>query len=369
MRVDISTHVLREQDNIYVVRPGEDYWLFDHFRRSNRIFLDFPDLDLDPLEELPEDKEMRLQVVRSLAIRDWHDNDNFGPRPADDTSDFEGQDYRQRLGRYIGAIRKLRELPEGTVIVVPGEGYFGEVLIGKLVGLPHMHSWQAIYDGEPMLARRVKWFRSKQRGTFSDLMRDRLSRPDPVMLLDRSLRKEVVAAGFDQYIFAGTFSARINTEEDDFNTLNEYYIQSFLNYITGVLIAAEQGVENQVPYAEAINYLREHPERAMELKLNINSRGFQRIIDHTVAPLATVALLTAGIAYGADLGNVDLAQAIQIVNSAAPNDDCTIEVAQRVESARELMMLDDWEQQCRQLHDVEEATGLSTEMGVEDDEA
>ena len=319
-------------------------------------------MGLDLTKKPPADEKLRLHVVRSLEIKDWYDNDCFGPKPSADLGSYVGKDFRRRLGRYVGAVKKLYfDLQVGSIIVVPGEGYFGEVLIGEITEKASAHSWTRVYGGEEFLTRKVKWVRSKQRGTFSEEVRERLSRPDPVMQLDRSLRHEIIRAGFDQYAFSDIYSARLNTEEDEFNTLNDFDIQAFLNYVTGILIAVEKGISRPLRFEEAIDILRANPDRAMELKQNINSKGFQRLIDATVVPLAAAALLTAAIS--SDTASGGAPQAIEIVNSKThSDDDCTINVARRVGDARRLMHIDDWERLCRQAKSVNETTGLSTTM-------
>lgn len=132
MKIDIATKVLGAEDDLYIVRPGESYWAFEHMLKSSRIFLDFPDLQIDPQDELPADEKLRIHIARSIAVRDWFDNDKIGQRPSANLDDFDASAYRRRLGRYVGALKRLvSDLSPGTIIVVPDEGYFGQVLIGE----------------------------------------------------------------------------------------------------------------------------------------------------------------------------------------------------------------------------------------------
>src|SRR5687767_2080221 len=67
IEVDISTRVLQDDDKIYVIQPGEGYWLYDHFKRSGTVFLDFPDLEID-FSTRPTWQRFREIIVRSIAI-------------------------------------------------------------------------------------------------------------------------------------------------------------------------------------------------------------------------------------------------------------------------------------------------------------
>ncbi len=369
MKVDIRTKIVDEDDDIYVVRPGEDYSFYHRFRQSNCVFLDFPDLDIPLEDKMPSRETSRLKVVRSLAIKKWYENEQFGDRPSDDIKDFAGEDFRMRLGRYVGAIQKLYfELPKGTVVVVPGPTVFSDVLIGELTGNTIISHWRDVYDGENIIIRRVRWVRSMPRHNFSDNLRARLTRPDPVMQLDRSLREEVLRAGFDQFSFGSKFSARINTSKEEFSTIDEFSIQEFVNYVTGILIASQLGKTEKVSFSAAIGYVRANPELAMDLKLNINSPGFQRLLAKSAMPLAAVALLTMANSDASTNNSVEAVDSIDVVNSTSANDDCVIDVAKRVASARDLMYLEDWERLCREMHQVRESTGLSTTMELKGDD-
>lgn len=369
MKIDIATKVLGDEEDVYIVRPGEGYWAFDQMRKSSRIFLDFPDLKITPGGAFPSDERVRLHLVRSMTLREWYDDDKVGPKPSNDIKDFDDKAYRRRLGRYSGALKRLMfDLTPGTIIVMPDEGYYGRVYIGEIAGPAHLHSWNSIYEGEELVCRRVKWARWKARGEFSEEIRDLLGHTTPILQLPRSLRPEILRAGYDQYAYSDAFSARLNTEEEEFNTLDDLSIQQFLNYVTGVLIAVELGESEKIDYKRAIRYVRENPHRAMELQQNINSPGFQRLIDKTVAPLAVAALLTLAIGASDPSAIMAADTAIELVNSKAANHDCVIDVAERVAGARDLMMIDDWERLCAEISDVKDSTGISTTMKLHDND-
>ncbi|MDM7956003.1 hypothetical protein [Blastomonas sp.] len=363
--VDIATRMVGDQEDIYIVQPGRRYWLYEHFRRSRHIFLEFPGLDLEFSSPAPDDRVLRQMVVRSVAISDWLQDDKTGPQPADDLNAYIGKDKRKRLGRYVGAIKRLYwDMEPGTIIVVPGPNYYDEVLIGEIVGKPKMLRNEAIYPGYATPARKIEWLRSKPRAAFSRDVREKFGTPNPIMQLDRSLRKEILRAGYDQYAFENEFTARLNTSEDEFSSLDDYNIQTFVNYVSGVLLALEGGQTTEISFLDAIDRLRRDPDAAPELKLNINSIGFQRLIDQTVKPLVIAALLSAALS--ANAGAQLAPPTIAISNTvAAGGDECTIMVSEKVEGALKLMRLQDWKMVCEAARDAHNATGLSTTMRAE----
>ncbi|HEY0013175.1 MAG TPA: hypothetical protein VGB79_10030 [Allosphingosinicella sp.] len=361
--MDIATRVVAPDEDIYIMQPGRGYWLYELYDKYDHVFLDFPGLDLEFSAAPPQDLALRQMIVRSLAISGWINNGRKDAEPSRELKDYVGQDRRLRLGRYVGAAKRLYyELKPGTIIVVAGKNPYDDVLIGEIVGKPTMLRKKKLYGGEPVPARKVKWLRRKKRALFSSEVRDRFGTPNPLMQLERTSRKEILKAGFDQYAYEGEYAARLNTATDDFSTLDDYDIQSFVNYVTGALIAFEQGREEKLSMADAIGILRAEPHLALSLAQNINSKGFQRLVDGTVRPLAVALLLTVALegSAGADPPRID------VRNSAtAGGDPCRIEVQARVEGALRLMMLDEWRRVCENARGAQRSTGLSTTMRVE----
>ena len=203
--VDIATRVVGPDEDIYIMQPGEGYWLYEHYDRFGRVFLDFPGLELDFEAVEPIDATFRQMIVRSVAISKWIDSNKIGREPSRDLSDYLGQDFGLRLGRYVGAARKLYfELLPGTIIVVPGKHYYDDVLIGELVGKPEMFSRKKLYYGESVPARKVKWLRRKPRSAFRMEIRDKFGTPNPIMQLDRSLRGDKLKRDMINFLTTGS---------------------------------------------------------------------------------------------------------------------------------------------------------------------
>ncbi|AYO80092.1 hypothetical protein [Sphingobium yanoikuyae] len=369
MTIDLATRVVGPSEDIHIIQPGQEYWLYDRFKASKKVFLDFPGLELDFSKPPPADHILKRMVARSIALQEWYVNDQTGPRPSDKLDDYVGREGRRRLGRYVGAIKRVYwDLKPGAIVVVPGPHYSDDVLIGELVGAPIMYKNRSLYDEEIIPVRRVEWRRRKPRSAFKLEVRDKFGKPNPVTQLDRSLRVEILRAGFDQFVIDDEISVRLNTTKDDFNTLDDYNIQTFVNYVAGVLLAADLGYDKEIGFNDAIGLLRQHPDMIPELKLNINSIGFQRIVSHNVKPLVIAALLSAALAVAAP-GSASPAYAApvstHVVNTAAPkNDDCTVQVSARVAVAMKLMKLDEWKRVCENAREASASTGLSTTMKV-----
>ena len=362
--VDIDTRIVAEDEDIYIVQPGEGYWLYETFKASSSVFLDFPDLELDFARPPPDRDAFREMIVRSLAIKEWINSGRRAPGVSRDLADYKGKASGRRLGRYVGAAKRLYfELKPGTIVVSPGPSYADDILIGEIVGRPAYVARRSLYGRERVPCRKVRWLRGKPKAAFSSDLRDRLGTPNPLMQLDRSLRAEVLWAGYDQFAFDGVIAARLNTTETEFRTLDDFNIQAFVNYVAGVLAAVELGHKEELDLTSAVAVLRANPSFAPDLTQNINSIGFQRLASDTVVPLAIAALLAVAIAGGASAHTGP----IQIKNSAGTKGDpCAVMVAQRVAGALTLMKLDEWKRLCEGAKDVHASTGLSTTMRVKE---
>lgn len=365
LQVDIATRFLGADENVYIVRPGEGFSLYEDFVRQSAVFLDFPDLRLQFDGARPNRDALRQAVVRSMEIQQWHRGKRVRPEPSREPIDYVDATKGRRVGRYVGAIQRLYyELPVGSIVVVPGPGYFSEVRIGQIVGPPALISGVTGYPDEEFPARRVRWMGSRPKARFSEKLRDRLQKPTPVMVIDRSLRHEILEAAFDQYSIGDDFSARLRTTKADFSTLDDFNIQSFLNYVSGVLAAAEEGhVDGKIDMDKAVKILSENRDLVPELTANINSPGALRLFSKKILPIAAMALLAIALQAAGPAGG--LPHSVEVINSAVAGDDpCALVIQAQVKTAIEMMDLDTWHRVCVQVRDAAQSTGLATSIEV-----
>ena len=133
LELDIATRIVGPDEDIYIVRPGAEFTLYEEFNRRSQVFLDFPGVGLDRSRAFPKDSVARTMIMKSMAIKEWHDAGAFGAHPPVDNAHYEALARGRRLGRYVGALKRLHyDLPVGAIVVVPGPGYFSDVLIGEI---------------------------------------------------------------------------------------------------------------------------------------------------------------------------------------------------------------------------------------------
>lgn len=344
VEVDLNTRIVARAENFYVVRPGRGSWLFNEFDRLEAVFLDFPYLDID-LRAKPDDLvQLRLKLARSIDLNAWLRSRRDQEAPSRDLADYVGKIHRRRLGRYVGAIETLYyDLPDGAIITAPGPNDVSDVLVGEIAGPARLSAEVIPYHGEKVPIRPVKWLGRRQKATLSRDFRERLATPNPVMLLERTLREEVLRIGYDQYVIDDHFSTRFRTEADDYSSLDDADITSFINYVAGLLVAADEGISDPgtVTASEALASLRRFRDRVPELSTNISSPGFLRLLSGCVDPLAIAVIMAIALA-GAGAVN---ANDVHVVNSAGMvAHDHVIRVSEQARNAMSMMTFDDFQE-------------------------
>ncbi|TPG56342.1 hypothetical protein [Sphingomonas glacialis] len=363
IRIDIATRIVASDEDFYIVRPGKGFTLYPDFSARSAVFLDFPDLDLAAFQAAGDTTLRREMAVRSMAIRDWHLGGRRGLPPSRDIAAYAGKSFRARLGHYVSAIDKLYfQLPDQTVVIVPGPGYWSDVLIGVLDGPALDFRDFTLYPEENLPGRRVRWLGRRQKASFSEAARDRLKNPHPLMQLERGLRDEFLRSAYDQYVIGDRYTARFRTESDDYSSLDDQDITSFVNYIAGIIAQLEEkGPDQAVTEAEAIALLRQFRDRIPDLSTNISSPGFLRLLSERIDPVTIalfMALATSGI-------TPSTAQTIEVINSAGANHDaCALKVSQQAKGAMSIMAFDDWQEHCHRLTDAAKNVHLKTSMKV-----
>lgn len=365
IEVDLNARILSAEEPIYVLFPGEGYSLFETMRRKNVLVLDFPGLPLGDAKKFADLDQAVERMAMAVRIRNWH----RAGRPSDTKpsrvlADYKRHTVTERRGLYLGALEALIFTAKpGTLVVVPGPGHWGEVLVGEVIG-QRTSVTDPAYGDEPLPARRVRWLSRKPKAAFSEELITRLPTPNPFTLLDKSYREEVLRATFDNFVYGGKFVSKFSTSKTSFNVLDEYRIQSFMNLVAGAFIASDGSEygEGSIDLEAALEVLAANPELIPELTLNINSPGFQRLISDGVAPFVVAVALALATAGCDDVRPQD----IRVINSAAgPANDCTIDVGDSVKDTFVFMNENGWKAACKRIRDAAEDTGITTTVRAE----
>lgn len=361
IEIDIRTRVFADKEQIHVLFPGEGYRHFPFFERHSLIFLDFPGI------ELPESRpraigSLKTQIGRSEKIREWRAaNDKSRPEPSRNLSDYQSTRQTARRTQYATALIKFAyDMPNGSVIVVPGPGPFGIVRVAELNGPLR---WVKVpgYGDDLVPARSVRWIAAIPKREFSEDLINRFRLPIPLFIVEKSLELEIIKRAYDNFVYGGEYVATFDTTSPTFDSVDDFNIQGFVNLIAGALVALEEGeAKKGFDLDDALAVLSRHAEQIPEINTNINSPGFLRYITQDITALVIASVMALALS-----ASPLSASEFKIVNSAAGADDpCAYVVNDKVKQAFEIMDIPSLQKACERARGTSEKTGLKTTVRI-----
>jgi hypothetical protein len=361
IEIDLRTRVFAPNEQIHILFPGEGYRHFPFFERNSLVFLDFPGIEL-PEARPRSPGSLKSEIARAAKIRDWHSaNDKSRPEPSRDLADYQNTRQTARRTQYATALIKFcYDLPNGSVIVVPGPGPFGTVRVAELSGPLR---WVKVpgYGDDLVPARSVRWISAVPKRRFSEDLINRLRLPIPLFIVERSLEIEIIKSAYDNFAYGGEFVATFDTTNPTFDSVDDFNIQGFVNLIAGALVALEEGeAKNGFDLDDALKVLTRHTSKIPEINTNINSPGFVRYITQDIAALVIASVMALALS-----SSPLSASEFKIVNSAAgPDDPCAYVVNEKVKQAFEIMDIPSLQKACERARDTSKKTGLKTTVRV-----
>lgn len=361
IEIDIRTRVFSAQEQIHILFPGEGYRHFPFFERHSLVFLDFPGIELPGMRPRSP-ASLKAQVVRAEKVREWRAaNDKALTEPSRDVSDYKSARHTARRTQYATALIKFAyDLPDGSVIVVPGPGPFGTVRVAELNGPLR---WVKVpgYGDDLVPARTVRWIASVPKRQFSENLINRLRLPIPLFIMERSLELEIIKLAYDNFVYGGEYVATFDTTNPIFDSVDDFNIQAFVNLVAGAIVALEEGEGKQkFDLDDALKVLSRHASQIPEMNSNINSPGFVRYITQDAKALIIATVMALALSSSP----LD-ASAFQIVNSAAgPDDPCAYVIDEKVKQAFEIMDIPSLQKACERARDASAKTGLKTTVRV-----
>jgi hypothetical protein len=128
--VDINTVIIPLTKRIWIVHPGKNRKFYNDFAASNRVYLEFPGLDLRD-RDLDDDGAIRQHIRRSNAMVSHR-----GPI-RDNGTTINLSDFPQypdaATAVFLRTVRHLiSHMEVGDLVVVPGYGAYSNLLFGEI---------------------------------------------------------------------------------------------------------------------------------------------------------------------------------------------------------------------------------------------
>lgn len=365
--VDLNAHIVSNDRQVYVARPGRRYALYLAFLEQSVVFPDLPFLDVDPNLDFSNEGALDSKILRSRSLRDWHRNPKENDEPSRDLANYTDTRGDRSLGQLRGIVTAyFHRMALGDLVVVPPSSFSQDALIGELTGRPSdiVIASSQQYGSEPMQGRAVKWLARIPKRRLPARMLDAIEKPSAVYLLERSLRPIIYEAAYGSYVDISSedplFSTKFNISSDDYSTQDDLRLLAFMNFIAANLRSFEKHEEAKDLLDAIVADLGSY---APDLRTNVNSPGFLTISSKHATPLVAAILFSLALVAGAAAVAPDTL--ITIGNSKAPaNDACTALVAQRALGTLQLLGLDDWPTACEAARKAAAAAGITTTTNV-----
>lgn len=137
IKIDLSLKILPDDQQVYMIRPGSNYHLFDQFVRHSVVAPDVPFLTLDDGMPPRTRSDIKPQLARAVAYRAWL-RKSRGRRESPPTTRLDAYSLAldvslQSRTKLLNVAEKvLWSLPAGAVIFVPASSLYGQAMIGEL---------------------------------------------------------------------------------------------------------------------------------------------------------------------------------------------------------------------------------------------
>lgn len=365
IHLDLNVKVITPQSEVFVVFPGDEHIFYNEFLSQNAVFLDFPFLNLAAEKLSFKAPELLEKIVLSRKLRHWHlTGRDAAKEPSRTLGKYSNYKWTRNRAAYRASLIGLfGEAKAGDLVVVPGPGYWSNVLIGELIEPPNKKfsiELSSRYPNEKIPARRVRWRAQKRKGHFSEELIKRLQLPNPVVILERSLRSEIYDLAFGAYTLGELFSSRLEVGTFEFTTLDDFWTQRLLTYLSAMLATmnnanAEKFFESD--FEEALKLAFDESWIA-EAAININSPGSIRLYSQKIAPLFIAAILALTSlppdhVFGAEINTINSE------NKFSATDKCDAKIDEAVRQAINMMGYTQWQKLCREATNVRNRTGLA----------
>ncbi|WP_204165166.1 hypothetical protein [Methylobacterium radiodurans] len=168
--IDLRSRSISPQHNVYFVRPGKNYHLYQPFVHSEAIIADLPFLELQRGVALEEQASVINRIHRSRAIRNWYRGDRENAFPSRDLSVYPDNVRDLGISQLKSVVeRYFSEAKKGDlVLVIPGS-ITSDAYIGELTGEPSdiiTLSYEYVYNNEPLQGRKVKWLATTKKNLW-----------------------------------------------------------------------------------------------------------------------------------------------------------------------------------------------------------
>lgn len=375
-RVDLRTKVIAKDTKIYLARAGKGGHLFDAIRKAKAIGPDLPDLGLNLQSGLDGDADVEAKVKRAHVLSHWLRTPPAArsAKPTTRLADYKSAKKRRGHAQIDSIVRSyFKDLKAGDLLVIPNPSPFGDAIIAEVlpvgqqaVQIPGSGRFEGhTFDGRP--------FGHFAKVKMSSLPRSviELARAPTgfAQIVNQAVKHRIFELTYTEYVLDDEFASRIVTTKNDFSPFDGNVLNAFVTMVATNV----ETLQNSPGHPKLVGLVRaaflELPDDDLQVKININSPGYLAVIDRSIVPLVTAALLGIIVAAGFDSTAIAQDLTVEVVNSKVEQalDLCSKEVSQLTKSMLQFLPEDEFQETCEMLRRTHEATGAKPGVLVEKD--
>ena len=138
IRIDLRTRTLPEEPDVFLVRPGASYHLYDSVRRSDAIAVDVPFLEVPNGQAVPAASEIQPMLERGRVLRNWagQSESKRGPQPSRSLDSYRTflDDRGPKMARTKlrnAANTVLWDIPDNSLLFIPASTLGGRAILAE----------------------------------------------------------------------------------------------------------------------------------------------------------------------------------------------------------------------------------------------
>lgn len=263
--IDLRAKIISPTQNVWFVRPGKDYKLYQSFISYGLIIADLPALELRSGVPLREQTQLINRIHRSRAIRKWYRGDREDSFPSRNLNSYPDtirdggiSQLNSVVERYFSEAKR-----DDVVLIIPG-AYTSDAYVGVLTDEPEEIvdlSLEYMYNNEPLQGRRVKWLGKTPKKALANPILEIAAKPNAFVRLAPEVRRDIYELAYPGFVWGDDTNARLEVTKEEYNTHDDFIIQAFINFIAHNTKAVAEGRKDDV--------------------LNIRDAAFEKAGDYT----------------------------------------------------------------------------------------
>ena len=374
-KIDLRTKIIGADTDVYLARAGKQGHLFEQVLAQKAIGPDLPDFGIDLSKGFAQEANLVAKINRARSLSRWIQRPiaSRGDRPSSNLGDYANDKKQSGHAQIEGIVKTyFSDMKAGDVLVIPNPLLFGEAILAEVLPLEthaQMIPGAKRYDGFSFQGRKFGHFQMVRMMDLPRAVIELARAPTGLAkIADQRVKNRLFEMCFTDFALDDVFSSQIITTKPEFRPFDANVLNAFVRMIAqNVELLQNEGEDAQLKSLVEAAFVQD--ANGPSVKININSPGHLAIIDRSIVPLVTGAVLGILVTVGFDAQAIaQTAIEVEVTNSRVDValDLCSKEVARLTQSMLQFLPKaeEDFQQTCDLLRRTHETTGAASNVAV-----